>query len=748
MKPDARRFGLLSLMAALAAPLLILLPRTAHPFDIGPALALPTLTLLAAGLAWRDQGAPLSRLWAWTLGSVGLAWPLFYLLTRNWALNLIRYDLGPHLPWLQRGTLALFALALALEAGRRVQGALDPWIRRLGLGLFAVACLAGARSLRPDEALRTLLLWAAYPLAFIAAYHWAGGRAERRRLLLLLVVVGALNAAYGVLQTLGLDPLPWNNGFNGRAIGFLGNPNFLGGHLALLLPLSLALALDERGTPRAQAWRWLLAAVLALGLLLSQTRGAWAGAAVGVGALLWMVARRAPGLLRRQRVPLLAGALLALVFGGLYLVTQPAVRARIASVLSGHDVEASRRGFLMHKSLQLIAQRPALGVGPGNFRLWFPSVEVRGLQPADLSRQPYVVSEHSHNDLLQMAADAGVAAALFWLALLLLLLRALWLGAGGGAAPARARPEALVGLGVLGGLIALNVHGLANFPFLILPTQASAWALAGLALRALPPQADEADGGAEALAPTPRGRHLGPRSSLAWLLLAVVAVSVVGARRLLKEQFWWMGAGELSLGHSELSSGILLRALDYDRSEDRLWNLHGQSEFDKGLIWNSIGSFREAVRLSPYDAEAGVRLGRACVENNLDPEAIKALSRVAEYAPNFIDLWEPLAAALYRQGKFEEAVKAYDWMLFFKVNEEAAYANKAAALGSLNRLPQALLVLKQAEMALPANGKIQINLAITYMKLGFKPQARAAWKEANRLTPSDPQVDRLRSVLQ
>jgi tetratricopeptide (TPR) repeat protein len=208
-----------------------------------------------------------------------------------------------------------------------------------------------------------------------------------------------------------------------------------------------------------------------------------------------------------------------------------------------------------------------------------------------------------------------------------------------------------------------------------------------------------------------------------------------------------VGEGELGLSHADVASNMLLRTLDFDRREDRVWKLHGRAEFERGFIWNAIGSLREAVRLHPFDAEAAVRLGRACVENKIFDEAQTVLYKVSVYAPNFVDLWEPLAAAYYQQGKFKEAVMAYDWMIYFDNNAQAAYANKAAAQGSLGTLPEALLTLKQAEQRFPLDGKIKINLAITYLKLGMRGEAKAAWKEANRLLPSDPQVDQLRKVL-
>jgi hypothetical protein len=730
----SRRVAWLSLLAALSAPALILLPRTAHPFAVGPALAVPLLALLAAGLAWRAQGAPLARPWSAGLAITALAWGAVLLLLQPWGQRLIGQDLAPQLPWLERGTLALFGLLLAWEAGRDNGAAVPAWVRRLGLGLAALWCLSGAQSLRPDEALEALLSWGAYPLVFAAAWMLADTPGQRRRLLWLLLGVGALNAVYAFLQAIGQDPVAWNRGFAGRAMGFFGNPNFLGGHLALLLPLGLALALDERGTPRAQAWRWLLTGLLFLGLLLTQTRGAWGGAAVGCAAVLLLAARRMPGLLARQRRPLLGAAVLVLLLGGFYLATQPQARERIAAMLSGRDVEVGRRAFLMRKSAQIALEHPALGVGPGNFRVWFPSVQVRGLAPADYIHQPYILSQHSHNDFLQMAADSGWAAALLWAALLASVLAALGRGPAQRPALARAQPEGLLVLGALGGLLALQVHGLANFPFLIVNTQAAAWAIAAVGLRSLAP------------APGAPPRPLG-RGSLAWVLVATLALGGLGARRLLKEQLWWMGEGELNLKNSQVAVPTLLRALDYDRREDRLWLLHGRAETDRELIWNSVGSLREAVRLNPFDAESAVRLGRNLVELREHAEAEAVLKRVAGYAPNYIDLWEPLAAALYQQEKYADAVGAYDWMLFFHVNEEAAFANKAAAQASLGQLPQALMTLHGAQQKLPQSGKIQLNLAITYLKLGLKEQAREAWRKAEQLSPNDPQVDQMRGVL-
>ncbi|MGH7441549.1 MAG: tetratricopeptide repeat protein, partial [bacterium] len=172
-----------------------------------------------------------------------------------------------------------------------------------------------------------------------------------------------------------------------------------------------------------------------------------------------------------------------------------------------------------------------------------------------------------------------------------------------------------------------------------------------------------------------------------------------------------------------------------------------QSQFNRGNIWQAIGSLREAHRLDPYNTETALRLGLALIENRIYDQAYAVLAAAAAYAPNFPDLWEPLMAASYQDKRYADTIQACDWMLYYHIHEEEAYTNKAAAWGSLGQLQQAWITLRQAEQRFPNSGKVQLNLAITLYKMGLHKGAVQAWKKAARLVPSDPQVDQLRKVL-
>ncbi len=187
----------------------------------------------------------------------------------------------------------------------------------------------------------------------------------------------------------------------------------------------LVLALALGGQPRRRPW---FEIVLAAALLASGSRAACAA------GLLWLLCQ--PWWRRDPRR--LLGALL-LLCGGLslflwrdsdarrfatYLIapdryvaarlTQPAVIDERAVVFRGKSDSALSRLILWRHSLQLVAHKPWLGYGPGQFRVAYPG-RVRAPDPnlSDTFR-PF----HAHQGLLEAATLFGVP----WLLLALLAL--------------------------------------------------------------------------------------------------------------------------------------------------------------------------------------------------------------------------------------------------------------------------------------------------------------------------------------
>ena len=197
-----------------------------------------------------------------------------------------------------------------------------------------------------------------------------------------------------------------------RVYGPLGNPNLLAGYLLPLVPLACIAALRWR-----QLSHRLFAAATALlagaATLFTYSRGGWLGllVALALAGLLLMLRGTAhwPPLWRRL-LPL--GAL---VVGGIVLalaITQlEPIRTRAMSLLAGRgDSSNNFRINVWLAALDMVQDRPWLGIGPGNtaFNSIYP-----------LYQQPKFDALSAYSVPLEILVETGVPGLLACLGLLL-----------------------------------------------------------------------------------------------------------------------------------------------------------------------------------------------------------------------------------------------------------------------------------------------------------------------------------------
>ena len=228
----------------------------------------------------------------------------------------------------------------------------------------------------------------------IAVGAMAAFRFVRPRAILVAILVGgAVEVMYGLVQSVGWQPLPFGS-FATPVFGTLGNSNFLAGWLAITAPVALWGAM-ERSHPRN--WR-IAAAVLTAGCALALWRtNSFQGlpAAAGGGGLVVLVW----ALTDRPRVSRLLGpvravprpALLGLVvLGALGLVGQavrllPAISQRIGS-------GAAARLEFWAAARRLVLDHPVVGTGPGTFVQHYAAYyEPTGTVAYELADDPHSV---------------------------------------------------------------------------------------------------------------------------------------------------------------------------------------------------------------------------------------------------------------------------------------------------------------------------------------------------------------------
>lgn len=243
------------------------------------------------------------------------------------------------------------------------------------------------------------------PIALLAALFYAAVRSgqpeEPRPLLRLCAAVGVVMGLHALIQATGAEPIAYmpSKFPDGRAVGTLGNPAYLGACLAGLFPLALGLALDKEGEDRVLGALGALGA--AAGMIASGSRGAFLGAAAGTGVCLWLSGRlRAPGGRR-----LWAAGLVLLVVAGAAVSLRP----RRASASD------SARLAMWDSALRAARLHPWLGSGPDTFEGL-----LRRSRTDDFVRVlgPNAGQANAHNDLLQALTTTGAAglAVYLWLA--------------------------------------------------------------------------------------------------------------------------------------------------------------------------------------------------------------------------------------------------------------------------------------------------------------------------------------------
>lgn len=312
----------------------------------------------------------------------------------------------------QAGCAALLALA-AVVAGRRLPAGPTRW-----LAVFPLLAIPAARAAQaPGAAVEPLALLAlALGAGTIAASLAARHRGLRRTLGWWIAGLAACAAVHGLVQRfwtldrllerVAADPTLPDRGAlvarldGGRAFaGFL-TPAGLGGMLALALPLTVALALDARGRRRSAAW--LLVALQIGGFLAAASSTAGGALLLATTALAWQRARAG----RRLAV---AGAVVgvALAVLGAVAVQRGGIALRPDDPTGPWRLRAGN----FRAALEMAADHPWVGVGPGGFAERYPTYRVAGDNE----------TRHVHDLPLELLAEwgvpAGAAAAtgFFWL---------------------------------------------------------------------------------------------------------------------------------------------------------------------------------------------------------------------------------------------------------------------------------------------------------------------------------------------
>jgi O-antigen ligase len=224
-----------------------------------------------------------------------------------------------------------------------------------------------------------------------------------------LLVTGGLSIAYGIIQTLGADPVKWVNQYS-VVIGFLGNPNFQSSVVGMSGVLATSMLLD--GYKRTIT-RLGYSSYVAIALFVIKETNSQQGFLVFAGGsmlviLIWISKSR----LKTLTIPALVSSAI-----GLALVTLGSLNmGPLAGFLYKDSV--AYRGDYWRAGWEMSLQHPYFGVGLDSYGDWYR--RTRSVT-ATLRRGPEITSNASHNVFIDFSANGGFPLAAIYLLMMLLV---------------------------------------------------------------------------------------------------------------------------------------------------------------------------------------------------------------------------------------------------------------------------------------------------------------------------------------
>jgi putative inorganic carbon (HCO3(-)) transporter len=379
------------------------------------------------------------------------------------------------LPLADRGGLGLLITAcsvlwlvwcLSTPPSSKPLGAINGWL----LAYLALALLATGFSPVPAAAAKGLFKLLSY-LGVYALMRRLLDEAPRwwDRLLAGLLLGELITAVIGLRQLYGdttelarwADPNSVADGTQ-RIYSTLENPNLLAGYLIPILPLALVALLRWR-SPWLRLFALTSFSLGAVAMLFTYSRGGWIGMVLALAVLglllLLRFSRLLAAPLKRWLPPLtIAFVVLALLVAA---VKVEPLRVRLMSMAAGR--EDSSNNFRINvwlAAIEMIQDRPWLGIGPGNtiFNLIYP-----------LYQQPRFTALSAYSVPLELAVETGIPGLLAVFGLLITSLKI------GISQIYRDLFLSLPCLGAIAAVVGLAGHGFVDTIFFRPEVQISGW---------------------------------------------------------------------------------------------------------------------------------------------------------------------------------------------------------------------------------------------------------------------------------
>jgi O-antigen ligase len=288
---------------------------------------------------------------------------------------------------------------------------------------------------------RNFGIWYLISIALIFGLATRAGSELKRFEVALFATLG-LALFYGGLQFFDLDPIPWRNPFDAVQLT-LGNPNFSGALLGMLVVLPIAKLLNSK-----EAWERILfgaIGILVLGLALA-TKSLQAIVIAFISLLVLLIVRsqRENGKFWRLIRGISAIGSLITFLSILFVMFSSSETLKGIKERFYFQGSIPQRLDYWRTGVEMFKENPLFGVGPDQFQRY--AAEFRN--NAQILRDgEFVIPDRAHNVVIDHFANGGIFAGILWISFCVIIFWNLYQ-----AAKSELKSADRIRLGVLGGI--------------------------------------------------------------------------------------------------------------------------------------------------------------------------------------------------------------------------------------------------------------------------------------------------------
>ena len=228
------------------------------------------------------------------------------------------------------------------------------------------------------------------------------------------LLAGGLSIAYGLLQFIGADPLPWEYIYN-PIHGFLGNPDFQSAFVGITCAVAFALIIDKKLSIKN---RVMLASFIMCGLFVAKKSGSQQGLlvfAIGVGVVGFIYIRT------HLSKAFYLGYIALAVVGFIAVLLGSFNKGPLGGILYRSSI--ANRGDYWRAGWKMTTEHPIFGVGMDSYGNWYR--RSRDLV-ATTRNGADGFSDAAHNVFLDYSSNGGFPLLIIYVAITGLVLISLW----------------------------------------------------------------------------------------------------------------------------------------------------------------------------------------------------------------------------------------------------------------------------------------------------------------------------------